>query len=140
MSADESSTQQEDDGQLRQQLYSTARTELLERQFSNSEAYDKAILTLSSGFLALSLTFIKDLVSPGTIRVTGLLYASWIVLTAAIISTVLSFRVSNIAIEGQLAQAERYYHGRDENALSKGMLSRSVEWLKEVVSVFRTRV
>lgn len=45
------------EGQQRERLYANARTELLDRQFSNSQAYDKAVLTLSSAFLALSLTF-----------------------------------------------------------------------------------
>jgi hypothetical protein len=43
----------------------------------NAEAFDKAILTLSSGALALSLAFTKDIVSPATAEYNFLLYASW---------------------------------------------------------------
>jgi len=118
--------------QQRERLHTSARTELLDRQFSNSEAYDKAILTLSSGFLALSLSFIKEIFPAGSITWTGLLYASWASLALAIISTVISFRLSNAAIEGQLGQAHRYYKEKDESALTKSILSRSVDWLNNV--------
>jgi hypothetical protein len=122
----------ETEDQQRERLHTSARSELLDRQFSNSEAYDKAILTLSSGFLALSLSFIKEILPAGSITWTGLLYASWVLLALAIISTVISFRVSNAAIEGQLGQAQRYYQEKDENAYTKSKLSRSVDWLNNV--------
>jgi hypothetical protein len=129
MSVDNSSQQSESDSQLRQQLYANARTELLERQFSNSEAYDKAILTLSSGFLALSLTFIKDIVPRAQLSHTWLLYLSWGTLAAAILCTVVSFRVSNAAIEAQLHRAHRYFIERDEDAFKKTPLAKLVEGL-----------
>jgi hypothetical protein len=44
----------------------------------NSEAFDKTILTLSSGALALSLVFTKDIVTPSTAVLNPLLYASWV--------------------------------------------------------------
>jgi hypothetical protein len=43
----------------------------------NAESFDKAILTLSSGALALSLAFTKDIVSPATAEFNALLYAAW---------------------------------------------------------------
>ena len=122
----------ETEDQQRERLHTSARSELLDRQFSNSEAYDKAILTLSGGFLALSLSFIKEILPAGSITWTGLLYASWVLLALAIISTVISFRVSNAAIEGQLAQTHRYYKEKDESAFTKSRLSRSVDWLNNV--------
>jgi hypothetical protein len=129
MSVDNGSQQSESDRQLRQELYANARTELLERQFSNSEAYDKAILSLSSGFLALSLTFIKDIVPRAQLAHTWLLYLSWGTLAAAVIATVVSFRVSNGAIEAQLARAHRYYIERDEDAFKTTPIAKLVEGL-----------
>ena len=55
-------------------------------------------------------------------------YASWIVLALAIIATVLSFRISDAAINGQLQQIDRYYHERDERSLVKSKLAHSVDW------------
>jgi hypothetical protein len=132
MSTEDALGEAETEDQQRERLHTSARGELLDRQFSNSEAYDKAILTLSSGFLALSLSFIKEIFPAGSITCRGLLYASWALLALAIISTVISFRVSNAAIEGQLGQAHRYYKERDESAFTKSKLSRSVDWLNNV--------
>lgn len=109
----------EDDSARRQELLATARKELIERQFSNSESYDKAILTLSSAFLALSLTFIKDVLGAGPVRDVWTLYASWMVFAAAIICTVASFRVSDAALNVQVDLIERYYQGRDEAAAGR---------------------
>jgi hypothetical protein len=127
MTAIAESERGEGDDEMRQRLYAAARTELLERQFSNSAEYDKSILTLSSGFLALSLTFLKDVLPRGELSHTGLLYISWSVLAAAIVSTVMSFLLSNAAIKVQLDRAWDYYLGRDENALKQVPLTKAVE-------------
>jgi hypothetical protein len=132
MSTEDALVEAETEDQQRERLHTGARSELLDRQFSNSEAYDKAILTLSSGFLALSLSFIKEILPAGSIAWTGLLYASWVLLASAIVSTVTSFRVSNAAIERQLEQAHRYYKEKDESAFTKSKLSRSVDWLNNI--------
>ena len=44
------------------EIFDSFRDELYKRQLSNSEAYDKAILSLSSAGLAISLSFIKFIV------------------------------------------------------------------------------
>ena len=132
MNTEDALGETETEDQQRERLHASARSELLDRQFSNSEAYDKAILTLSSGFLALSLSFIKEILPAGSITWTGLLYVSWVLLTLAIISTVISFRLSNAAIEAQLRQAHRYYKEKVESASTKSKLSRSVDWLNNV--------
>jgi hypothetical protein len=57
----------------------------------NAEAFDKAILTLSSGALALSLAFTKDIVSPATAEYNFLLYASWAFFMLALAVNVAGF-------------------------------------------------
>jgi hypothetical protein len=57
----------------------------------NAQAFDKAILTLSSGALALSLAFIKDIVSPATAEYNILLYGSWVFLMLALAANVTGF-------------------------------------------------
>ncbi len=57
----------------------------------NAEAFDKAILTLSSGALALSLAFTKDIVSPATAEYNFLLYASWAFFMFALVVNVAGF-------------------------------------------------
>jgi hypothetical protein len=103
----------------RESIFAKHLDEILERLSSNSEAYDKAILTLASALLALSVTFIKDLLPSSPINHVWLLYGSWIVLTAAIIGTVLSFRISDAALAKQLDQIDRYYAHKDDTALAR---------------------
>jgi hypothetical protein len=64
MSTDDALGQTETEEQQRRRLHASECAELLKRQFSNSEAYDKAILALSSGFLALSLSQCVEIVRP----------------------------------------------------------------------------
>ena len=119
---------EETESQQRRRLHGEQRSELLERQRSNSESYDKAILTLSSGALGLSLTFIKDLLPASRQPVwTTLLYWSWGLLTAAIIITVVSFLLSSAAINQALNQITEYYLNGNEGAFARTKLSWAVD-------------
>lgn len=66
-----------DDQKHRRELYANTRRDLLDRQLSNSEKFDNAILTLSTGALAISLAFIKDIVPLKLAQNLWLLKASW---------------------------------------------------------------
>lgn len=59
-------------------IYSETRNDLLNRHLSNTEAFDKAVLSLSSAGLGVSLAFIKDIVPIHTIINIRLLYISWL--------------------------------------------------------------
>jgi amino acid transporter len=63
------------------------------------EQFDKAILTLSSGGLGLSLTFIKDKAIYYHVTHMILLKCSWDFFTIAILSTILSFRTGVYSID-----------------------------------------
>jgi hypothetical protein len=65
--------------------------QVTEWETKNVEPYDKAILTLASSALALSLTFTKDLVPPGTAHASCLLYAAWIFFVLAILTNVIGY-------------------------------------------------
>lgn len=121
-----SDTQQEQDPLAEnKKLLAETRADLLKRQLSNAENYDKAILSLSTVFLGLSFAFLKDFVSTDQAEWLCLLYGSWVVLTAAVLTTVLSFRVSQRAIDEQLKRAEDYYlHGK-QDTLSKSEAHRA---------------
>jgi hypothetical protein len=103
----------------REELYAETRKDLLARQLSNAEQFDKAVLTLSSGGLGLSLAFIKDFVPIDKAQVITFLVVSWILFGFAIISTVISFLVSQRAINIQLHYAEQYYLKADGGYLTK---------------------
>ena len=114
----------------RHKLYAETRTDLLNRQLSNSELYDRSILTLSTSALGISLAFIKDIVSPDKAQCTGLLVISWWLFGLAIISTMLSFWASQKGIETQLDNASKYYlEGKDEHLTKINIHAKRTECL-----------
>ena len=131
-----SDTQQEQDPLAEnKKLLAETRADLLKRQLSNAENYDKAILSLSTVFLGLSFAFLKDFVTTDQAEWLGLLYGSWVVLTAAVLTTILSFRVSQRAIDEQLKRAEDYYlHGK-QDTLSKSLAARFTDWLNDASGI-----
>src|SRR5258708_16044581 len=70
--------------QVRQEMFQTRRNELLAQQFSNSEGYDKAVLTLSSAFLGVSVAFIKDVPHYGALTGFWLIFCSCSLLTLSL--------------------------------------------------------
>jgi hypothetical protein len=103
----------------RKRIYVSTRQDLLNRNLSNSEKYDNAILTLSTGVLGISMAFIKDIVPLNRADYVPLLKISWCLFGAAIISTLTSFLVSQLAIKRQLEYAEKYYLDSQEEYLNK---------------------
>ena len=89
--------------------YLKERDQLLKRELSNSQLFDKAILALSSAGLGLSLAFIRKGVSLDEATQVYLLYSSWILFVAAIASTLFSFFTSQCAIKKQLEFNEEDY-------------------------------
>jgi len=83
--------------------------EITKRQLSNSEAFDKAILTLSSAGLALSLTFFKFVIPVNQATSINIIEQAWFLFLAAIISTIISYITSQRALTLELNHAEKYY-------------------------------
>src|SRR4051812_40324343 len=84
---------------------------------AGSDEFDRGLLTLSSGALALSLAFIKDVVPFAKSVHIPLLFISWISFALCIIVTLASFRFSVIAQERHLEYARRVYIDGDLRAL-----------------------
>lgn len=103
----------------RRRLYEQTRKELLDRQLSNSQIYDRAILTLSTSALGISLAFIKNVVSLKIAHCKGLLITSWYFFGLAIIITLLSFWASQKGIKKQLGYAHKYYIDEKDEYLTK---------------------
>jgi len=62
---------------------------------NNQQEYDKQLLVLSSGFLAVSLAFIKDVVPLARALHLWLLYSSFIVLVMCVLLVLFSYQLSN---------------------------------------------
>ncbi len=103
----------------RKRVYASTRQDLLTRNLSNSEKYDNAILTLSTGVLGASLAFIKDVVPLDKAEYIPLLKLSWWLFGAAIVFTLVSFAVSQLAIKRQLLYVEKYYLESKEEYFNK---------------------
>ena len=105
--------QEQEDNKKRELLYEKTREELLDRQLSNSQLYDRAILTLSTSALGLSIAFIKDIFPD--LETRCFLIASWCLFSFAIISTILSFWAGQKAIKIHLIYAEKFYLEKNED-------------------------
>lgn len=85
---------------------------------SSSDAFDKNLLTFSSGALGLSLAFIKDVVPLDNATHLVALYASWICFASCIVVTVASYPMSVAAINKHLIHLEEYYVKGNEKFLN----------------------
>jgi hypothetical protein len=102
--------------QERKKIHEAYRNELLKRQLSNAENFDKAILTYSSAGLAFSLGFLKDFVPIDHAIAPYFLFISWASFVIAILLTIFSYCVSQAAIDKQLEIAEDYYLKNNQRA------------------------
>lgn len=92
-----------------EEIHDKFREDLLKRQLSNNENYDKAIISLSSAGLALSLTAIKFVVPLDVAEHLWLIKLSWILFLITIICSIVAYQIGNKAISRQMIIAENYY-------------------------------
>lgn len=100
-------------------LYDELRDDLLKRDLSNTESYDKAILTLSSSSLAFSLTATKYIVPIKDSDHIWLLKFGWALLVLCVVFSLLAYLVGNKAISVQLKNARDYYKNGIEDAFTR---------------------
>lgn len=125
------------DQEKRNELFFTYRKELLERELSNSVNLDKSILSLSTAGLGFSLAFIKDVVPLTGGSLLWLLIISWYLFASAIISTIISFITSQLAIKKQIDYAKQYYcHREEEYSQKKNSLTIVTERLNCLSCIF----
>lgn len=102
-------------------LHDDLRDDLFKRQISNSEMLDKAILSLSSAGIGVSLLFLKSKNEQNIANLSdvGFLHWSWIGFLVAIICTLVSFLVSQYAIQKQLKLNSQYYLEGKKDVIKK---------------------
>jgi len=103
----------------RKKVHAELRNELFRRQLSNSDNFDKAILTYSSAGLALSLGFLKDLIPFSHAKCSWLLFWSWGLFVLAVVVVIVSFIFSQLGIDKQLTINEKYYLQMNDDALAE---------------------
>jgi hypothetical protein len=97
--------------------------------------YDKQLLTLSSGFLAVSLAFIKDVVPLKDAEYLFLLYSSFALLASCIILVLFSYQFS---ISGQL-KAKDYWENERNHGTPQAFPhwhAECIKWLNRFSGVF----
>jgi len=102
-----------------QTIYSQFRNHLLEGRKLSFMQFDKAILTLSGGGLALSLTFIHNIVPIFNSFHTWTLVIAWILFAFSVMTTLISFISSQFAFDRQLKLAEEYYVENNDKAFQE---------------------
>lgn len=108
-----------EDQKIADTLFDKFRDDLLKRELSNTENYDKAILTLSSASLGFSLTAVKFIVPIATATHKWLLISGWFLLVLSVIFSLAAYLISNRAILIQLENAREYYKKGVEDAFTK---------------------
>ena len=105
----------------RQKLHDALRDDLFKRQLSNSEMLDKAILSLSSAGIGVSLLYLKskDEQDMANLADVGFLHWSWVGFLLTIVCTLASFLISQYAIQKQLKLNKQYYLEGKENVINK---------------------
>jgi hypothetical protein len=127
----------DDNGQSAHDLLGKLREDLLKRQLSNTENYDKSVLSLATTFLGFSLAFVKDFVPIQFASLAWLLPASWALFGMCIISTILSFFASQAGLKKQLFFAEKYYLEGDESFFNKkNMAANLTDYLNYLSAIF----
>ncbi|HCR3992101.1 TPA: hypothetical protein OOF55_001324 [Morganella morganii] len=118
-------------------IFATYKAEIDKRELSNTDNYDKNILTLSSAGLAISLTVFKDIAPHGQTAYIWLLYSAWILFGCAILATIFSFLISNAALRAELEIAHKYYIEEDESVFGKiSLKSKVLKWVNRFSGVF----
>ena len=107
---------------MRERLYKDHYDELVKKQISNSENFDRSVLTLSASGLGLSLAFIKDVAPIAQAHARGLLIGSWGLFGTAIVATIASFMSSQQAIRFQILAAHKMTSNGSMNSSTREAL------------------
>ena len=118
------------------ELYVKEEEELSKRELSNVENLDKAILSLSSAGLGLSLVFIRNVVKLAEASHVWVLHFSWLMFVLAITSTLLSYLFGQHALNKQRDFNERFYLKGDEEAGDQTSRASRITPILSYVSVF----
>lgn len=112
-----------------EELHDEYRRKVWEDSASQSESFDRYLLTLSGGALGLSITFLKDVVPLHNAVCIPLLIISWLCFIFCILITLVSFRLSIHALERTVPYLNEFYLEGNAEAFNKHLES---VWTKAV--------
>lgn len=82
------------------------RNHLVESRQKAFEDFDKTVLALSGGALGISITFVKDLLGPGTLACRGCLLTSWVCWGASVLTVLVSYYASQLTLNRAIKQID----------------------------------
>jgi hypothetical protein len=82
------------------------RTWLVAAEQKSQEDFDKTVLTLSGGALGISFAFLKDIVGPQPIVLSGFLLAAWFAWAFSTFSVLTSYYLSHWALRRAIGQVD----------------------------------
>lgn len=107
------------DHERRLGLYMGLKNELNKRELSNAENYDRAILTLSSSAIGLSIALLRRGADDPPAVGMWLLVVSWILFAGAICATLISFFTGQASIAHQSQIGWKLIMDMDETVRSR---------------------
>lgn len=90
------------------EVFLAERKNLLDTAKEAASKYAKAIITLSSGALLLSLNFMKDLAPEPKVETFFYLIGSWIAFSSSLLMVVISFLLATFAFNKQVTISEKF--------------------------------
>lgn len=112
--------------------YISHRERLLAGEQYYARSYDKWLLTLSGGALALSMALCKDVVV-GTPQGTGWLLASWVLFAAAILITLSCMLLSHGAHEKDVEILDQNYEKHEEDWQRQVSVEQGAQWRRKAI-------
>lgn len=88
------------------ELMAAYRQSLIDAEKQGQESFDKTVLSLSGGALAISFVFIKDVIGPHPIVLPQLLLSAWVCWALSTLSILVSFYTSNRALRKAIEQCD----------------------------------
>ncbi len=98
------------------QMFQRLQEDVWKRQLSNCQERDRAVLTMATAMLGISVTFIDKVVNVVDASCIWILVTAWAGFIIAIVATLWSFHASQVGLEKQLELGRRYYIDGDEGA------------------------
>lgn len=119
----------ESTGLMDEPTYVRERTLLVEMEQKSADQHDKAILTIASGGLALSVTFLKDIAPHPLSETWKYLGAAWVCFVVGILTILLSFQTSQSACRKQRDFLDDLYQKGTASEAEKNWWSSWTNWL-----------
>jgi len=79
---------------------------LIAAEQKSQEDFDKTVLSLSGGALGISFVFLKDVIGPQPLVLSGFLIAAWLTWVFSTFSVLTSFYLSHLALRRAIAQVD----------------------------------